>query len=45
MPDDAWNETLDYIMGLVVNDSDDPEYLIRTYGAEYEFDAEDLLNS
>lgn len=36
-------ETLDYVMGLVVNDHDDPEYLIRAYGAEYGFSADDLL--
>lgn len=36
-------ETLDYVMGLVVNDHDDPEYLIRNYGAEYGFDPADLL--
>lgn len=37
-------EALDHVMGLVVNDHDDPEYLIRNYGAEYGFNASDLLD-
>jgi hypothetical protein len=48
----VWNETgegefadiLDHCMSLVVNDHDDPEYLIRNYGAEYGFNATDLLD-
>lgn len=36
-------ETLEYVMGLVVNNHDDPEYMIRTYGTEYGFDPNDLL--
>jgi hypothetical protein len=35
---------LDYMMGLVVNDHDDPGYLIQNYGAEYGFDATDYLD-
>lgn len=38
-------EECDFIMGLVVNDHDDPEYLIRNYGPEYGFDPEDLLGT
>lgn len=37
-------KALDYVMGLVVNDHDDPEYLIRNYGAQYGFSADDLLD-
>jgi hypothetical protein len=39
-----FTEILDHVMGLVVNDHDDPEYLIRNYGAEYGFSADDLLS-
>lgn len=37
-------EGLDHAMGLVVNDHDDPETLIRDYGSLYGFSAEDLLD-
>lgn len=36
-------ETLDYVMGLVVNDHDDIAYLIREYGEGYGFSPEDYL--
>jgi hypothetical protein len=39
----SWRDGLEYSMGLVVNDHDDPEYLIRNYGAEYGFDPDSLL--
>lgn len=35
--------TLDYVMGLVVNNHDDPEALLRDYGGGYGFKAEDYL--
>ena len=37
-------ESLEFAMSLVVNDRDDPEYLIRNYGAEYGFKADELLD-
>jgi hypothetical protein len=42
--DDLTPEGIDYIIGLVVNDHDDIEYLIRNYGAEYGFNPEDYLD-
>jgi len=36
-------EALDNVMGLVVNDHDDVDYLIRNYGREYGFEPEDYL--
>lgn len=30
--EETTEESLDYVMGLVVNDHDDPEYLLRNYG-------------
>lgn len=36
-------ETLDYVMGLVVNNHDDPEDLIRDYGREYGIDPDQYL--
>ena len=38
-------EGLDYMMGLVVNDHDDIEYLLREYGSEYGFAWSDLFES
>ena len=35
-------ETVDFVMSLVVNNHDDPEYLIRNYGAEYGYKWEDF---
>lgn len=37
-------ETLDYVMGLVVNNHDDPETLIRDYGREYGFSPNAFLD-
>jgi len=45
MNGEGMSETsLDYMMGLVVNDSDDVEYLIREYGPVYGFDPDDYLS-
>ena len=40
---DNFYDTLGHCLSLVVNDHDDPEYLIRNYGAEYGFDADEIL--
>ena len=37
-------EGLDHLMGLVVNDYDDPEDLIREYGRQYGFNPRDYLD-
>jgi hypothetical protein len=37
-------DSLDYMMGLVVNDHGDPDYLIRNYGREYGFEPDDYLD-
>ena len=42
--EDVTEDSLDYMMGLVVNDHDDPEYLIRHYGALYGFEPADYLS-
>ena len=42
--EDRGIESLDHAMGLVVNNSDGPEYLIRNYGKEYGFNPEDYLD-
>ncbi len=38
-------EDLDNTMGLVVNDHDDIEYMLREYGREYGFDWSDYFDS
>ena len=38
-------EDLDHTMGLVVNDHDDIEYMLREYGSEYGFAWSDLFES
>ena len=40
---DPTTEDLEYMMGLVVNDHDDPETLIREHGAEHGIDPADYL--
>lgn len=40
---DSTEESLDYMMGLVVNDHEDIEYLLRNYGREYGFEPADYL--
>lgn len=42
--EEVTEDSLDYVMGLVVNDHDDIEYLIRTYGIEYGFSPADFLD-
>ena len=37
-------EGVDHIVGLVVNDHDDIEYLIREYGPEYGYNPDDYLD-
>lgn len=37
-------EGIDHIMGLVVNDHEDPDYIIRNYGREYGFNPGTLLD-
>lgn len=37
-------EGVDHVAGLVVNDHDDPAYLLVTYGPECGFDPADFLN-
>jgi hypothetical protein len=37
-------DSLEYVMGLVVNDHDDPEYLLREYGVEYGYNPTDFLD-
>jgi hypothetical protein len=37
-------DILDHCMSLVVNDHDDPGYLIANYGTEYGFDPADYLD-
>ena len=34
----------EYVMGLVVNDHDDPAYLLMNYGTEYGFTADDFFD-
>jgi hypothetical protein len=34
---------LEWLMGLVVNDHDDPAYMVASYGAEYGFSVDDYL--
>lgn len=42
-PDEMTLESLDRMMGLVVNSHDDVEYIIRSYGEQYGFNPEDYL--
>ena len=41
---DIDEDLLDHMMSLVVNDHEDPEDLIRDYGASYGFDPEEILD-
>jgi hypothetical protein len=41
--DGDWAATLYHCISLVVNDHDDPEYMLRNYGADYGFAPEDFL--
>ena len=36
-------ETLEYVMGLVVNDHDDVGYMLKSYGSQYGYDPDDYL--
>lgn len=36
-------ETLEYVMGLVVNDHDDIGYMLKSYGSQYGYDPNDFL--
>ena len=38
-------DSLNYVMGLVVNNHEDPAYLLANYGTEYGFKPEDYLET
>lgn len=43
-PDEMTFDSLDRMMGLVVNNHDDVEYIIRSYGEQYGFKPGDYLD-